>query len=121
MDKRRKRDLLLAAGISLLAGILYVFLRPGGAGAWAVVTADGQEIARYALSEDRTVTIGEENYNILTISHGTASVTEVNCGDHTCFNTGEISREGETIVCLPHRLIVRIEGGESLPFDADVG
>ena len=121
MDKKRKSDLLLAAGILLFAGIVYLIFRPGGTGAWAVVTADGQEIARYSLLEDRTVVIGEEDYNILTIAHGTAAVTEANCGDHTCVNTGEISREGESIVCLPHRLIVSIEGGEASPFDAAVG
>ena len=121
MDKKRKMDLLLAAGILLLAGILYWVLRPGGTGAWAVVSIDGQETARYSLLEDRTVKLGDDAYNILQISHGTAAVIEANCGDHTCVRTGEISREGESIVCLPHRLIVRIEGGEALSFDASVG
>lgn len=121
MDQKRKRDLLLAAGILLLAGILYVFLRPSGTGAWAVVAIDGRETARYSLLEDRTVTIGEADYNVLTISHGTAAVTEANCGDHTCINTGAVSREGESIVCLPHRLVVRIEGGGGSSFDASVG
>ena len=45
---------------------------------------------------------------------------EANCGDHTCIRTGAISREGETIVCLPHRMVVRVEGGEGAPFDAAV-
>lgn len=121
MDKKRKRDLLLAAALLALAGVLYLLLRPGAAGAWAVVTAEGREIARYPLREDRTVTIGETDYNVLTISNGTAAVTEANCGDHTCIRTGKISREGETIVCLPHRVVVRIEGGAERPFDADAG
>ena len=121
MDQRRKRDILLAAGILLLAGILYLLSRPGGTGAWAVVTIDGRETARYVLMEDRTVTLGDGAYNILKISRGTAAIIEANCGDYTCVRTGEISREGESIVCLPHRLIVRIEGGEALPFDASAG
>ena len=121
MDQKRKRDILLAAGILLLAGILYLFFRPGGMGVWAVVIIDGQETARYALLEDRMVTLGDGAYNILNISHGAAAIIEANCGDLTCVRTGEISREGEIIVCLPHRLVVRIEGGEALPFDASVG
>ena len=36
MDKKRKRDLLLAAGILLLAGVLYLMFRPGGSGAWVL-------------------------------------------------------------------------------------
>ena len=96
--------------------------RPGGQGAWAVVTADGEVTARYSLGEDRTVRLGSgEGYNVLQISGGAAAVVEANCGDHTCIRTGQISREGEAIVCLPHRLVVRIEGGDEPLFDADAG
>lgn len=119
MEQKRKHDLLLAAGLLLLAGILYLFLRPGGGGAWAVVTVDGEETARYELSRDQTVTIGDADYNVLVISHGAAEIVEANCGDHTCIRMGKISRKGEVIVCLPHRLIVRIEGGGTSPFDAE--
>ena len=50
-----------------------------------------------------------------------AAVAEANCGDHTCVRTGKISREGEVIVCLPHRLTVEIQGGAPAGFDAAVG
>lgn len=86
-----------------------------------MVTSDGQETARYALSEDRTVRLGAESYNILQISNGAAAIVEANCGDHTCVRTGTVSREGETIVCLPHHLIVRIEGGAAPAFDTSAG
>ena len=121
MKKKRIWDLLLAAGILLLAGVLFLIFRTGDNGAWAVVTVDGAEVGRYALSGEHVVTIGEEEWNVLQISHGTASVSEANCGDFTCVRTGEISREGETIVCLPHHLIIRIEGGGQMDFDAAVG
>lgn len=121
MDKKRKWDIFLIAGLLLAAGALYLFLRPGEAGAWAVVTADGRETARYPLAEDRRVTLGEADYNVLEIMDGAAAVVEANCGDHTCVRTGRISREGEAIVCLPHRLVIRIEGGDRPLFDADAG
>ena len=73
---------------------------------------------RYALSEDLLLTIGEDEYNTLQIKDGAAAVIEANCGDHTCVRMGAVSRDGETIVCLPHHLIVRVEGGEAGPFDA---
>ena len=106
-----RNDLLLAAAVLALAAAVWLFFsRPGGDGAWAVVTVDGAEVGRYALDEDRTVTIGETDYNVLEISGGRAAVVEASCADHTCVRTGWISREGETIVCLPHRLVVRIQG-----------
>ena len=108
--KQHRNDLLLVAAVLLLAAAVWFFSRPGGSGAWVVVTVDGQETGRYALDQDRTVTIGEADYNVLEISGGQAAVVEANCGDHTCVRTGWISREGETIVCLPHRLVIRIQG-----------
>lgn len=116
----KKSDILLAAGVLLAALALYLLFRPGGEGAWAVVEIDGREIARYALPADRIVTIGEADYNVLEIAGGTAEVVEANCGDHTCVRTGKISREGEVIVCLPHHLTVRVEGGDAAPFDGVV-
>lgn len=122
MNKKRRRDLLLAGSLLLLAGVLFFLFRPGGQGAWAVVTADGAEVARYPLDEDRTVRLGDgAGYNILQISGGAAAVIEADCGDHTCVRTGKISREGERIVCLPHKLMIRIEGGDGPAFDASVG
>ena len=121
MKKKHLGDLLLGGGLLLLAGVLFLLFRPGGQGAWVVVTADGREVARYALDQDRTVRLGAEDYNILEISGGAAAVTEANCGDHTCVRTGKISREGERIVCLPHRLIIRVEGGGAPAFDASAG
>ncbi|MDE6996593.1 MAG: NusG domain II-containing protein [Oscillospiraceae bacterium] len=118
---KKRNDLLLIAGLLAAAALLWVLARPGGAGGWAVIIQDGTETARYPLDADRTVTIGGEAYNVLRISGGRASVIEANCGDHTCVRTGAVSREGETIVCLPHRLVVRIEGGVASGFDASVG
>jgi len=121
MDLRRKRDFLLAAGILLLAGLLFLVFRPGEAGGWAVVMVDGIEAARYPLDQDLVVTIGEDSFNVLQISHGTAAVIEANCGDHTCMRMGAISREGESIICLPHHLIIRVTGGVPADFDASTG
>jgi len=120
--KQRKNDLLLVAVLLIASAVLWLlFARPGDVGGWAVVTVDGEEIGRYALHEEREITIGDEDYNILTIRDGKAAVTEANCGDHTCVRTGEVSRTGESIVCLPHKVVVRIEGAVEQGPDAVVG
>lgn len=113
-----KRDALLILALLLAAAILWLFLRPGDTGAYAIVTLRGEEIARYSLTENKSVTIGTDDYNVLTISDGTVCVSDANCGDHTCIHTGQISREGEQIICLPHELVIEITGGESTELDA---
>ena len=117
--ERRRNDLLLVLGLALAAGLLALVLRPAESGAWAVAEENGREIGRYSLSEDRTVRLETEGgYNVLTVSGGRAAVTEADCGDHTCVNTGWIHRQGEVIICLPHRLTVRVEGGSAPAADA---
>ena len=116
--KKMRWDMALIGCVLLLSALLYLVVRPGGEGAWAVVTVEGNEIARYDLGEERTVTLGDEDYNVLHIGGGFAAVTEANCGDHTCVRTGQISRAGETIICLPHKLVVEIVGGDAPGFDA---
>lgn len=115
----RRADWLLLAAVLLAALALFLVLRPGEDGAWAVVTVDGAEVARYPLNEDRVVTLGDgADYNILEIRDGGAAVTDASCGDRVCVRTGTVRRAGESIVCLPHRLVVSIEGGDAAAFDA---
>ena len=116
--KQRKLDLLMIVIVLLAASLLWIFLRPGETGACATVTIHGTETARYPLSQNVTVTLGDnEAYNVLTISDGKVSIIDANCGDHTCVHTGRISREGEQIICLPHELVVEIVGGEQSDLD----
>ena len=82
-------------------------------GAVAVVSVDGEEVARYPLDVPGEVVLhGTAGENILVIEDGCAYIREADCPDHVCVRTGKIRYEGETIVCLPHRLMIRIAGGE---------
>ena len=111
----KRGDIVLIGGCLLAAlvccGLWLLLRRDGGA---IVVEQDGRETARYALSEDRTVRIeGEGGYNHLVIQGGEAWLSEADCPTQLCVKTGKIRYAGQSIVCLPHRLAVRIVGGAS--------
>lgn len=108
-----RRDLLLAAGILAVALTLELFFHlRKSQGAEVLVFVDGEEIARYALSQDTCVTIGDdEHYNTLEISDGSARVTAASCPDGLCRKQGSVHADGEMIVCLPNRLVVEVRGG----------
>ena len=119
-DKRKKAapkrgDLYLIVGCLLAALVcccLWFLLRQDGG--TVIVEQNGQETARYALSEDRTVRIeGEGGYNLLVIEGGEVYLSEADCPTQLCMKTGKIRYTGQSIVCLPHRLAVRIAGGAS--------
>ena len=100
---------LLAALVC--CGLWLLLRRDGGT---VIVEQEGRETARYALGEDRTVRIeGAGGYNLLVIEGGEAWLSEANCPNRLCVKTGKIRYAGQSIVCLPHKLAVRIAGGAS--------
>ena len=88
-----------------------------------MVRVGGSVTASYALAEDRTVTIEGKNggTNVLVIENGTAHLSEASCPDKLCVHQGTVSRQGQTIVCLPNEVVIEIQGlekEEELPYDA---
>ncbi len=108
----KKNDIKLIISIIIIAMVFILgryLLRQGGS--YAVVYVDGKETARYSLSEDRTVTIDgyDGGTNTLVISDGKAYLSEADCPDKLCVGMGAIQYDGETIVCLPHKVVIEIE------------
>lgn len=111
----KKWDILLLAGFLAVGAVLFCFFRAGrGAGGTAVVRVSGQVVASYALAEDRMVPIeGKDGgTNVLVIENGTAHFTEASCPDKLCIYQGTVSREGQTIICLPNEVVIEILGLE---------
>lgn len=52
----------------------------------------------------------EYGYNKIHVEHGGISVTESDCRDHICMDQGVIDNEAVPIVCMPHHLVIQIEG-----------
>ena len=120
----KKGDRFLMGGVALLAAASLVFWAlTRQEGAWVRVEVNGQETASYPLSEDRTVEIEGANggRNRLEIRDGEAWMAEASCPDQLCVHQPAIRYHGQTIVCLPHRVSVTIEGGEEAPLDGVSG
>ena len=120
----KKQDFLLIAGILLCALMLYggyKFFYHGG-GKTAVIIIDGQKQDSYSLEEDLELDIPslEGGYNHLSIQNGIVSVTDADCPDKLCVHQKSIQYEGEMIVCLPHKLVIQISGGEEASLDGVV-
>ena len=114
--RKFRNDLIFIAAIlavvAMVAAALF-FLR--GEGSTVQVEVDGTVIGTYPLSVDREVEIitGEngEELNLLVIKDGKATVTAATCPDGICAAHRPISREGESIICLPHKVVVTVIGG----------
>lgn len=107
----KRNDIILIAVLLLAAAIGFAYLNFfRAAGNTVTVTVDGQEYGVYSLSQNRVENIftGDEGLNRLVISNGKAFVETANCPDGICSAHSPIWREGESIVCLPHRVVVSV-------------
>ena len=116
--KTLKNDILLIAALLLAALAVWGLLRlTRSRGAEAVVTVDGETVATLPLTEDTVVNIGagEGFSNVVEVSGGRVRVSDADCLDRLCVRMGWISRDGESVVCLPHKLVVTVRGGARGP------
>lgn len=117
-----KKDIIFIAGVILTALLLWGFFAylNRNAGDTVLVLQDGELIGSYPLREDKTEIVpwGEKEYNLLMISEGTAFMSDADCPDRLCVKQNAISRNGESIICLPHKLVIRIVSKEESELDA---
>ena len=120
----KKRDLilvlLLLAAAGVIALLLYVTGLTRGAADRIEITVQGTSYGTYSLLEDQQIPIEtDDGYNLVIIENGAAYMKEADCPDGYCMEQGEIDRNGETIVCLPHRIVVTAYASDGSASDLD--
>lgn len=94
-----------------LLGIILVY--NSGGGNTACIYSDGKLIKTVDLhsAEEQSFTVNSADggYNIITVKDGSISVTDADCPDRICVMTAPISDGIQPIVCMPHKLVIRIE------------
>lgn len=113
MKTAKKGDMWLILGVAAAAAVLFVLLwwlpKTGSA---VEVTVDGKPFITLPLWEPTAVDIpAADGSCTLVIADGQATVTAATCPDHICVRHRPISRTGESIVCLPNRVVVTVVGG----------
>lgn len=116
----KKNDWILAACILLaaVAILLFQFVRSDSGAGKVSVTVDGEIFGTYSLAEDQTVDI--DGTNRLVIENGTAEMEWADCPDQICVNHRAVSREGESIICLPNQVVISVTDGEEAELDGIV-
>lgn len=118
-NKIRRGDILLFIGILALALLLFLgyflfFRKPGAA---VEVSVDGKVTQTLSLDQDTTYQIDatphndvsdNSQINILEIKDGSASIIQADCPDRLCVHQKKINKKGETLVCLPHKVVVTV-------------
>ena len=114
-----KFDILLGTVLLLVALCLF-FVLPGTRhkGNYVEVKQGNDIVGTYPLSEDGRYEVKTfYGFNVLVIKDGSAYMEEADCKDHICMKMGHVSKVGETIICLPNEVFVKViskdaEGGD---------
>ncbi len=107
----KKKDIILGIGIiaAALLMLLVLQINRGEEGNRIQVILDGKIYGTYSLEKDQVIEIEEGSfYNKIRVEDGKAYMEEANCPDGYCEEQGKISRHTQTIVCLPHKLVVEV-------------
>lgn len=78
----------------------------------AVIYSEGKIIGEYVLNDKykNEFTVKTSNgYNKIKIENGEIWIEDASCTDKYCIHQGKISGSGENIVCLPNKLIIKVE------------
>lgn len=114
----RKNDWILLGSVLAVATVFLIFqaVIPEKKDKIVEITVDGVLFGMYDLSEEQTIDI--EGTNFLTIQDGKAQMSKADCPDKICVRHKAISKDGESIICLPNKVVVSIRGGEEAKADA---
>ena len=97
----------ILAFIAVAALALSLFRAEGDT---VVVLLDGKQWGEYPLNEDRVIeVVVDDNYNIVVIEDGKAYVQRASCPDGICVSHPPVSRVGESIVCLPNKVVLTVQ------------
>jgi len=115
-----RRLLLLLGGGALLCMLVQTIILGHSPGSMVEITVGGKLVQTVSLSTDRTIQLTGVGggTNTLVIKNGKADMTEADCPDQICVKHRAVSKKGESIVCLPHQIVVTVTGGEAAEVDA---
>ena len=120
MRIRKKMDIVIIAVLLIISFtphlIFFKISQKGSKNNYAIIQVDGKIHKKIDLSKvkkSEKVNLNLPNgKNTLLIKNNSIQMKSANCNDALCVKQGNISKVGQTIICLPHKLIIEIKGDE---------
>ncbi len=114
MKKYKKDIIIIAILLFTVLGTYFVFFLMNHKEARYVHIYKGDTlIETYSLNKNKAYDIDIDNgFNRVVINQGTVFIEDADCPDKLCVKQGKISKSGESIICLPHKVVVKISAEE---------
>lgn len=109
----KKADIILIVSI-LVFSVVLMFFQYNKTGSIAEIYVDGKLYGTYSLDSNKTIdVVSKFGTNKVEIHNGYVYVTEATCKDKNDIRQGKINKSGQSIICLPNRLIITVKGGKT--------
>ena len=113
-------DILIVLVVVAVSVLLLVLPSRGATGTLtAVIIVDNVEYERFELvaTDEQLEFDLHEPGVVIKAQDGQIWFVSSSCANQTCVNTGRLTRAGDIAVCLPNRVIVKIEGTNTSDVD----
>lgn len=119
--KSRKKEIIAVLILVVIALVSFFCVKffAEGQGKYVKVYINDKLNETFNLSEDQEYFIEtKKGYNLLVIKNNKARVVDADCPNKICVDKGAISKSGESIICLPHEVVVTIDSDKEKELDA---
>ena len=96
--------------LAVLIGVVFWMKTGTEQGSVVAVYQEGEKIQEISLDKDTEVLIENDYTNKLIVRDKKVAIVESDCPGMDCVHSGWISGKGRSLVCLPNRVEIRIEG-----------
>ena len=102
--------IVLIVIIMALMGIIWVYSAyTSNVDAEVIITVNSEIFKETSLKSDKGQVIKINDTNTVVIENGYVYMQSANCNDKLCIKQGKITKIGESIVCLPNKIVVEIK------------
>ncbi|AQZ46671.1 NusG domain II-containing protein [Paenibacillus larvae] len=89
---------------------------------YAKISVDGKEFKTVELTQEEQIieVKSDHGLNIIKVHDYGVEMTDADCPDEVCLTFGFVTKPGQNIVCLPHRVLVEVIGDGGTQGDDEI-
>ncbi|MDR1580069.1 MAG: NusG domain II-containing protein [Synergistaceae bacterium] len=110
--------MLLVLCAAVMSCALYLYAVRGSGGSYAEVVVGGEVVEVLSLGENRVYSPPGLPAVRIAVRDGAVGFVASDCPDKVCVHSGFLSLRGQSAVCLPNRVTVRVAAGEGETLDS---
>lgn len=108
--------IVLVAALAILVSFVFWTSTGTKEGSVVAVYENGKLVREIPLTDDTEFIVEGTYTNRIVVKDGKAAIVESDCPGADCVHSGWIHEAGRSIVCLPNRVEIRIEGASDVDF-----